>query len=513
MEINVSPHQPHLEKPIPSRWLQEWSGILLISFLAIGLRLYQLGTESLWLDEIFSITHTLNGQGLPPTNLMRPVYYVLLKLWVLLGTNEAWMRSLAVVFGVGSVFLLYCLGCRFINKSTGLLAATLLALSPFALDQSQEVRMYPLGLFLSLAGTFVLFQILEQANTRILLCWAGLRWLMILTTPLNATLLLSDTLLVLLKFHQRRPILLAYGKWLFLLCGLWSLSFIQLLQRTPDYMSSWVATRSKPSPIEFLGIHRVFLSHSPSEPMNYEGFYEIFLKLLLMVLIGLVTFALFYKPRSEKFLWVAISGYVPLAAIFVISHITSSIWLPRYLSFTSPYLLLLIAAGWLKLWNQHRKIAIPIALAYIVTISVGLTSYYTTLHRANWRDTTQLLNAQAAPADAIALFPPSEMPVLRYYYQGSATISAFLDDGVAPDLDSIKQQICQLGASHEHLWLIVQTGYAAVSESYQQWIQTLQNMIEQDLGVQNYQSSDGVIKIYSISPSGICAAPSLVTKP
>ncbi|NET17663.1 MAG: hypothetical protein F6K08_34985, partial [Okeania sp. SIO1H6] len=106
---------------------QQWLPIALILLLATGLYLNQLGTESMWVDELYSIN---DAKGNISLYGIRPIYFILLKFWMLFGTSDSWLRSLSVVFGLGSVFLTYQLGCRIAGTTIGLIASLLLTLSP-----------------------------------------------------------------------------------------------------------------------------------------------------------------------------------------------------------------------------------------------------------------------------------------------------------------------------------------------------------------------------------------------
>ncbi|NEO91442.1 MAG: hypothetical protein F6K56_14845, partial [Moorea sp. SIO3G5] len=147
------------ETSIQADWLWQSIPIALILLLAAGLYLYQLGTESLWVDELYSVN---DAKRLPDRlSLMRPLYYILLWLWMQFGSSDAWLRGLSVLFGLGSVFLTYQLGRRVAGKATGLIAALLLALSPLFINFAQMVRMYTLGTCLGLGGTLALVHALE----------------------------------------------------------------------------------------------------------------------------------------------------------------------------------------------------------------------------------------------------------------------------------------------------------------------------------------------------------------
>ena len=65
------------EPPITNKKIQ-WLPLSLILLVATALYLYQLGTESFWVDELYSV----NDAKAVPVDfpLIRPLYYVLLYL-------------------------------------------------------------------------------------------------------------------------------------------------------------------------------------------------------------------------------------------------------------------------------------------------------------------------------------------------------------------------------------------------------------------------------------------------
>lgn len=479
-------------------WLQKYSVLLLILGLATGLRLYQLGTESLWLDEINSIVQTIDGRGLPPNNLIRPVYYILLKIWLAFGSGDAWLRGLGVIFGVLSVVLTCHLGQRLINALTGLTAAFLLAVSPFALNQSQEVRMYSLGLCLGLVGTLAIVHLLEHQKKQAIAWWVGARLLCVWTLPLSSALLFPDILLVLLKFRHQPEILRAFRKGFVIFCLCWSLSFLKLLRRTPGFMGEWVAHRPKPTPFDFLDTLRLYTVFSPTEQLTPPTELHTFaLRLFVMLLVGVVTVALLQKPRQSKVLWLVAWAVIPLMAFFVVSHLMKSIWLHRYMSFVSPYLLLLVAAGFSKLWQRQKLIAIPLAVFYLALLVGGLFPYYTTLHRPNWREAVQVISSEAQPQDAIAVYPPVEARVLNYYDKGAIPNYDLVPENIGNQPEVIKQSICQLAAKHDQLWIALQTGFARISPSYKASTDAIQTVIQDKFGVKTQRNVGGGLVLYT----------------
>ncbi|MGB9588125.1 MAG: hypothetical protein ACPL7O_08095, partial [Armatimonadota bacterium] len=79
---------------------------VLVIALAGVLRLYHLGTESLWIDEGYSLRDASSHYSFTD---VRPLYFRLLSFWMVFGKSEAWLRLPSAIFGILSVALLYIL--------------------------------------------------------------------------------------------------------------------------------------------------------------------------------------------------------------------------------------------------------------------------------------------------------------------------------------------------------------------------------------------------------------------
>ena len=153
--------------------------LLLILLAGAALRLYRLGADSLWYDE--TVSTYLAGSRLPELlrhtagDIHPPGYYVLLRGWlVLMGypTGHADARGIglefsaaffSLFFGVLLIALVYALARQAMNHRVGLIAALLVAFSPYNVWYSQEVRMYTLGAAL---GVIVVYALLQIANRK-----------------------------------------------------------------------------------------------------------------------------------------------------------------------------------------------------------------------------------------------------------------------------------------------------------------------------------------------------------
>jgi uncharacterized membrane protein len=153
--------------------------LALLVMLALGLRLFNIGATSLWIDEIYSFM-VANVHPLPETlqpairpvrdfyaqhlawqpmninaliellkvNVHMPLYYLLLNPWLgIFGNDAVGLRSFSALFSTLCLFPLYALGAALGGRRTGLLAAFAAAVIPFQIYFGQEGRMYALTLF------------------------------------------------------------------------------------------------------------------------------------------------------------------------------------------------------------------------------------------------------------------------------------------------------------------------------------------------------------------------------
>lgn len=437
---------PYTSKLTAQRF-PSWLPLVLIVSVALILRVYQLGTESLWVDEQFSIR---DARAL---NLgTRPLYYLLLHLWMKLGTSDAWLRLLSVPFSLASVVLTYTLARRLVSESTAHLAAFLMAVSPLCVGYAQEIRMYALSLCVTLLGTLSLVRFMERPQIPQFGLWAFWRLLAILTTPLNVSLLLPDILVFGWRFRRQTKWLFALGLGLASM-GLLSLPFLQVLKTAaPRFFDSWVAYQAKPNILSIPSILTSFTAFWPltdltpfSELQLHPSrwgwgeltmFFYMGYTAMLLGLVGWGIVRSFQRPQHHQtpggLVLVAAWAVLPAAFLLVVSYLFASIWEERYLLLISPYVLILLAHFFLRIWQHHRPVAIlqrsrfaiAIAAIYIVAVSGGLFHYYTTLYHDDWRGIAQLIQTQEKPGDIIGVYARDwELDLtLPRYYQGTAPI-------------------------------------------------------------------------------------------
>jgi uncharacterized membrane protein len=150
-------------------------GLLFITAAALLIRLYVGSREFMDFDEwqqVFmasvprwiDLKYELRNEAHPP------VFYILLKALVAFGSGKLWYRCLAIVPGVGSVFLVGMIGRKvFRFSSVALLCAGAMAVSTAAITISIEVRGYQLAVFFVLVAFLSFLNILRSdAQPRLL---------------------------------------------------------------------------------------------------------------------------------------------------------------------------------------------------------------------------------------------------------------------------------------------------------------------------------------------------------
>jgi mannosyltransferase len=453
--------------------LPQWLPISLILVAATALFTYRLGYEGLWIDELFSIRDA--SQDLPELyidNQFRPIFYLLLHVWMRFGSTEAWLRSLSVITAIIAVYLIYRLGRRIAGEATGLTAAALLSTSTLFINHAQEVRMYALSLCLGIAGTLFLADALLMPSDlkakgaagktsrgttpshKTIAGWAIFRLLAIFTVPLNLMLLGPDIIMIFLRFRKERPVLIKFAGWLTLALVLWSPTILSLwVDLAPS--SNYAASRAKflaPPGLNNLIYPLKFWMVAP-QVVRVSAAAHIFYKLFTVVVAGIIGAGLIRKHKSPALLWISAWFVVPLIPIIIFSRISAQIWEPRYVLFVSPYLFILIAAGFTRLWKQWKVAAIAASIIYTIAMGWALQHYYSVQNRFDYRSNIETIEQYDQPGDAIIWGYQWTEP-MDFYYDGDASTYLLAMDNIETP-EAIAPWLKQFPTGHKRLWLVL----------------------------------------------------------
>nr|HID12241.1 hypothetical protein [Anaerolineae bacterium] len=413
--------------------------MLLLTWLATVLRFSRLGLQSLWFDEAFSwlcATAPLpQALQFALTNLVHPpLYYLLLRPMMWLGDGEFQLRLLAAWVGVVSVPLLYALGHHVADRSTGLLAATLLALNPFHVWFSQEARMYTLLFVLALGMGYFFGRVVTVGKRR---NWVGLgivSGIAYVTHYFSLLLPLAQFAFLVLHFRSYYRLL---RRWMMvqvlaaLPLGVW----VYCLYRLPEQSMGigWI-----PRPVIWDPLITLW---------NFSlGFPDRF---TLAVVLGLLPFAvaLIQATRSGQrwgwwWVWLA---WPPLFVLLLSWGTGRYFYVDRFFIICLPAYLLLVSWGAARL--SHLWLRRGVVAALLMASLVGLVRLYLdpALAKEDWRGALTFVGQFARPGDRLVV-DRQEWTLLARYYGCSLPVTSLASVSLQQVWESRKQE--------ERIWLL-----------------------------------------------------------
>lgn len=398
----VSPDSP--ARVIP--WLA------LITVIAAGFRFAELGSKSLWLDEVYSLWlarssfssvwhDVLSSQVNTSVYVVyMSLYYTLLHFWVRLGVSEVWLRLPSALCGIATVPLLYALGSRLFSRQAGLAAAFLLAVQPVHIAYSQEARSYSLCVFLSVGAFYFFIRGVQEGNRKWWLLYV-LSAALAVYSHLFATFLLPVQWLSLLfldrKKTQLKSAIVSTMAILLLVAPLLSLAIVKDLGKIP-----WAA---KPGMWDLLHAVQTLTGAGLKFPF-YLG---------VLGMAG-ISFGQTWRGTEESDLrWrhAILWGWfvLPVASIVAISLWKPPLF-PRYLVISLPASALLAAVGLCRFRSDAK---FTVATAALGALFVPAIFSYYAKPKEDWRGATAYLVAHARAEDGIVFYREYGQQPFDYY--------------------------------------------------------------------------------------------------
>ncbi len=391
-------------------------GLVGLGFL---LRVFHLGNQSLWFDEIITVhlaqlpllagLDGLLGQGIQLT----PFFHWVVKLWLFTGTSEWALRFPAVVFSVLAIPLMYRLGKLYFNVSVGLFAAAIIAVNPFQVWYAQEVRAYSLLTF-SAIGVMTAFGLLLKKGT-----WRHLAAL----TLFNIIGINAHYFILLLTTVQFVFILAYFKKYFRLLRGWLLAQLLSIITLLPWF---WYIFHRQHFATGIGWIPKPTIWDPLLTIWNFTiGYQErTTLTIILSLIIVAVTFVrgLIYAKRIKPFgLLTILWFFLPLMLVWILSQGHISFYVDRYFLVVSPALILLLAVGVTKI--GHLKIKWGLGLALLLAMLYGTGQIFFNaayFSKDDWRTMATKLRRAAQPGDGLVTCTDGYRLALDYYGLGTA---------------------------------------------------------------------------------------------
>lgn len=158
-------------------WAHRITLVLLLA-ACVAARLFCLACKPFWFDEAFSVEvarlswpNFLHLLWWREANMS--LYYMLLRAWLHFGQNPYFIRSLSVVIAALTLPAIYWLGRLLFDRRVALIAAALFTFNAFSVRYSQEARSYSLFVLLATAASGLLVWWLAEPSRRGLRAYIG----------------------------------------------------------------------------------------------------------------------------------------------------------------------------------------------------------------------------------------------------------------------------------------------------------------------------------------------------
>jgi mannosyltransferase len=387
--------------------------LVCLTIAGLFLRLYNLGFNSIWLDEAATYNASIGSfsaiwQTMAAGDFNPPLFYWIEHVMLLLGNNEVILRFVPALFGILTIPVMYCAGKEFVDRNAGIIAAAATTISPFLIYYSQEARAYSMALFF-IAFAMVFYLRALKDNTvknwalfgilSALAFWSHF-YVFVLIASLVVYALALQVQDIRKNIKNVRTILIAVV--------LFSLACLPLIIVTLQ----------------------LFITRTASAPtFGLQGFDIIYQALVLIsgsvILLYLFT-ALFIIGVIQVYLTDKKRGLLLVSILlltFIITYIMSykMPMEPRHLIFVFLPFYLGVAASYgmfYRVWKTRGIVYLLMALIIIVNL-VMLAPYYSAYSKDDWRGFSGQISNLTQPGDKVVLVPGYISLPFNYYYSNT----------------------------------------------------------------------------------------------
>jgi len=507
-----------------------WVLLALVLVLAAFLRLYLLGSQSLWADEMSSLVTALK----PAPRLLYdisneihpPLYHLALKVWIqIFGTTEAGVRSLSALCGIILVGLTYMLGSRLFDWRVGLLSAAFSAIAPFQVYYSQEARMYMPLAMVGAVAVYAFVRFMEQEDVVQTESRAAFdnrqspgRYGNLLYGQIQVTTRTASKELWLwaglyaaangmgLWLHYSYPIVLVmenavYGLWLLLTWrkGRWWLRglrwagaqmlavaiYLPWLPLGYRQLSTWPSISESHS-LDFI-LQEAFRLFAVGESVDAQAARLTVLGFALIFLVGLLPINLSAPAKRSKsyrivaYVLVVCYALFPIFMMYGLSLLRPA-YRPKFFLVGSAAFSIALARGilgpWLKQTVWCRRVSVVWSVTCMVYLLMGiapsLNDYYFNPRyaRDDYRGMAGYIRAVEKPGSAILLNAAGQEDVFKYYYEGKSPIYP-LPRHRPLNVERTVEELEQIAARHDRLYaLFWATGESDPERVIEGWLDT-----------------------------------------
>jgi mannosyltransferase len=441
-------------------------GVSVLTALGAGVRVFHLGTQSLWLDELFSVFlarrewgQVIWGTAQGDTN--PPLFNLSLHLALQFGTDEVAVRAVSCLFGVAAIPLFYALARALLGTRAAFIASGLVVFSPFYIFFAQEARMYTQLAFFALAAMFFFWRAWQSGRRQDWLFFVVFETLAFYSHSLAFLNLLALDVFGLTQraqWRERWRALVIANLAIVILFAPWLVILVQ--QATRVQSGFWGTT---PSPLVLLMTPYLLLFANAAPAWAVP--FTLFITFALLVMGGLAVRRALRAGGAENtaLVFALMVLGVPLLTLYVLS-LVRPMFVERTLIAASFGLCLWL--GWLATRATSRVVNVALVRLLLVAMVAVLPNYYFNpdAHKPPMREAARAVAARFQAGDAVV--HTSDSSALAFLYYAPQLPNEFL----AGDPDYVTEttrgrsgriaglvprEMSEVIVGHSRVWLVV----------------------------------------------------------
>lgn len=460
---------------LSARWT--WLTLTTVVFVGAILRIYQLGQESIWTDEGFTIW--LSRQSVTQIIYVTStweynpaLYHLIIHYWMnIFGSSEVSVRMPSVIFGLVTIYAIYLLGTLLFNRATGLISALLVALSTEMVRYGQEARTHSLMSMLSTLSLYFYVRLLQERRRAILLGYLLVTAILLYAHPYSTFIVVAQSVhFISWRLISRRPYAISFPYWVLVQIALLVIALPQISIYANRVLTTHESHWWLPAP-RMRDLLYTFQIYSGS--------------LLLTLLFGLFALlALFtWQITSGKWDWRDLPGtfehyrlslslanlrqvYLLLVCIamiigipFALSRLGTPIYQVKYTLTAAIAFYILVARGITTLRSIPARGVALVVIGALMLLNVG--QYYQSVEKPPWREIVADIEQQTQPGDLLVFHAGFLQELCYDYYSRQPRLARlpFVDR----DIDTVSTPVTDLALAnlqhnvepYKRVWLIV----------------------------------------------------------
>lgn len=439
-----------------------------VTLLGAVLRLFRLGTQSLWLDESLSVVFAslplrTSIEAILTDGVHPPLYYLVLRPFLYMGQSESTARLPSALFGILTIPLVYEVGRLCFDQEVGLVSAIFLSLSPFHIWFSQDARMYAMAAFLSSASVYFFLRLhgeegglwrntphaprpaAQACNWRWWMAFVVCTALGYYTHYFTFFITLAEFIYLLITFRNHFKL---FRKWTLAQ----AVAFLPLIPWlvaifTREMSSFGIGWVSRPEwPDLFKTLWNLSVGYTGTLTFTViTSLLPFFLALLCGVWSRDSSSTVLY-PRLFLHLWF----WLPMIVTFLLS-LRRPIYIDRLFIMTLPAYLILLAWGTLGLRALWARWALGASLVTVMAIGLSRVYFDTRFYtKEDWRGAARCVQSYSQPCDVIVLRSFQDLIPFDYYYQGEVQRVYISLNMVTTPLEELVEGHCRLWMVYRH---------------------------------------------------------------